>query len=111
MFDTLREKLFPESSEPVPSAFTCGITGGMHDYRISLREECNNPTEVAEMVNEVIRMMTEKKISLQTAMYLPEALHDELEKSFYVQVFTSILAPLPNNGYDQGDNGDDKSQN
>lgn len=110
MFNTLHEKLFPEPSEPVPSAFTCGITGGLHTYRISLREECNNPSEVTEIVNEVIRIMREKKIPLQTAMYLPEALHNELEKIFYTQVFTSILAPLPNDRDDQSDNGDGKSK-
>ena len=111
MLDALREKLFPESPEPVPSAVTCGITGGIHTYRISLREECNNPSEVAEIVDAVIRMMKEKKVSLQTAMYLPEALHDELEKSFYIQVFTSILAPLPNDGDDQRDDGNGQGQN
>lgn len=111
MFDSIRWKLSRESTEPTPKISRYGITGSFCHYDLLLDQDKPLPEEVVALANEFVRIMAERKISYQTALYLPKAMRDILHDSFCWQVFSSILQPLPNDGHDQGDNGNDKSEN
>lgn len=79
---------------------------GFNQYKV----ECNRSEDdyrVAEVVDKLLQAMAEMKVTNQTAMKIPAALHAAIEESFEWCVISSFYKPLAHDRSDCSSGGDD----
>lgn len=110
MFDFFKKKLSPSESS-APAGPACLLSAdGFDTYKIELNLS-ETDSQVEEVVDKLLRTMSEMKISNEVAMRVPAALHTAIAQSFEWCIFTTTYKPLVHDRDDQRNNGDNQSEN
>ena len=88
--------------------------GELNEYKLEFNYLNSSKPEVVSIVHEILELLASKDIPFDLAMQIPTALHDYIKLSYEYHTLKALWDPLEllrNDGDDQGDNGDDKSEN
>lgn len=122
MFNFLKKRFSPAKSSAVsepsenradryPYSFDTGV---LNEYTLKFEYLNSSKPEVVSIVHEILELLSSKSIPFDVAMQIPTALHDYIKLSYEYHTLRALWDPLEicrNDGDDQSDNGDDKSQN
>lgn len=109
MFDFRKKESNPASPAPIDPRYFLSANG-YDEYQIRIEgSEIND--QVEEVVQKLLQVMAEMKISNKVAMQVPTALHAAIAQSFEQCIVTTMYKPLVHDRDDQRNNGDDQSEN